>query len=109
MADQSSGNQEMSASALAQDLVRQCAAPAEGLSIKAQIRRASTRLGMPYGRVKRLWYGEARVSGDDLIRLCWRVNEEARANDTMRENDAAVAALLTSLGADPGGGSASRR
>ena len=64
MRDQSSRNQEKSMPdviAHQMELVRRCAAPAEGLSIKAQIRRAAQRLGWPYNRTKKVWYGETEV------------------------------------------------
>lgn len=66
MSDQPSRNREkrMSPETVTMDamrMVRMCAAPAEGLSIKAQIRRAATQLGLPFNRTKKIWYGEARL------------------------------------------------
>jgi len=41
-------------------IVREAAEPiAPDDTIKARIRRAARRLGLPFGRAKRLWYGEA--------------------------------------------------
>jgi hypothetical protein len=53
----------------AMSMVRQCAAPAEGLSIKAQIRNAARALGWPYSRTRKVWYGEAAVRGYEWRQL----------------------------------------
>ena len=51
----------MSSAAEMTTLLKVVAAPAEpGESVKSVIGRASRRLGWPWGRTKRLYYGEAR-------------------------------------------------
>src|SRR5580704_6141251 len=45
----------------AQMLVRRCAEPRPaGDQVKAAVRRASQRLGIPFSRVRDIWYGDAR-------------------------------------------------
>lgn len=79
MRDQNSRNRETSMHdggvSEAMSLVRQCACPAEGLSIKAQIRQAARTVGLPFNRTKKLWYGEARVRVDEIDTLRWRARE----------------------------------
>lgn len=64
-----------------QAIVREAAAPAEvGESVKAAIRRASMTLRMPFGRVKRHWYGEARmVSAAEYINAQLRIEARRKA------------------------------
>lgn len=52
----------MSASAEASVLICACAEPVRaGESIKALIRKAARRAGIPQGRARSLWYAEARA------------------------------------------------
>jgi len=45
----------------AQILVRRCAEPRPaGDQVKAAVRRAAQRLGIPFSRVRDIWYGDAR-------------------------------------------------
>jgi hypothetical protein len=45
----------------AQILVRRCAEPRPAADqVKAAVRRASQRLGIPFSRVRDIWYGDAR-------------------------------------------------
>ena len=45
----------------AQSLVRRCAEPRPaGDLVKAAVRRAAQRLGIPFSRVRDIWYGDAR-------------------------------------------------
>lgn len=71
MQDQPSRNWEKMPDVIAQQMawVRRCAAPAEGLSIKAQIRQAARRLGWPYNRTKKVWYGETEVRVREWLEL----------------------------------------
>jgi hypothetical protein len=55
----------------ARTLVRRCAEPRPANdSIKAAIRRASQRLGIPFSRVRDIWYGDARrIDADEMDML----------------------------------------
>ena len=55
----------------AQTLVRRCAEPRPaGDLVKAVIRRASQRLGIPYSRTRDIWYGDARrIDAEEMDRL----------------------------------------
>jgi hypothetical protein len=55
----------------AQTLVRRCAEPRPaGDQVKAAVRRASQRLGIPFSRVRDIWYGDARrIDADEMDRL----------------------------------------
>jgi hypothetical protein len=55
----------------AQTLVRRCAEPRPaGDQVKAAVRRASQRLGIPYSRVRDIWYGDARrIDADEMDKL----------------------------------------
>ena len=60
----------MSASVHAQDLLREIAEPARpGEGVKAMLRRVMMATGLPYGRVRGLYHGAVRVSGDELLHL----------------------------------------
>jgi hypothetical protein len=59
-------------------MVRRCAAPAEGLTIAAQISRAARRLRWHPGRAKKIWYGEARLRVEEWEELRQRVAELER-------------------------------
>jgi hypothetical protein len=52
-------------------LVRRCAEPRPaGDQVKAAVRRASQRLGIPFSRVRDIWYGEARrIDADEMDKL----------------------------------------
>lgn len=63
MSEQSSEDVDQNMSSVAEmtSLLRAVAAPTDpGEGVKAAIGRAARRLGLPWGRAKRLWYGEAR-------------------------------------------------
>src|SRR5579871_5812715 len=68
----------MSASAEASRLIRRCAEPVSaGESVKALIRRASARAGLPFPRGRALWYGEARsVRAEEMDLLRKRAGAE---------------------------------
>ena len=55
----------------AQVLVRGCAEPRPaGDQVKAAVRRASQRLGIPFSRVRDIWYGDARrIDAEEMDRL----------------------------------------
>jgi hypothetical protein len=55
----------------AQTLVRLCAEPRPaGDQVKAAVRRASQRLGIPFSRVRDIWYGDARrIDADEMDKL----------------------------------------
>jgi hypothetical protein len=55
----------------AQTLVRRCAEPRPaGDQVKAAVRRASQRLGIPFSRVRDIWYGDARrIDADEMDKL----------------------------------------
>jgi hypothetical protein len=55
----------------AQTLVRRCAEPRPpGDQVKAAIRRASRRLGLPFTRTRDIWYGDARrIDAAEMDRL----------------------------------------
>lgn len=55
----------------AQTLVRRCAEPRPpGDSVKAAVRRASRRLGIPFSRTRDIWYGDARrIDAAEMDRL----------------------------------------
>jgi hypothetical protein len=55
----------------AQTLVRRCAEPRPpGDSVKAAVRRASRRLGIPFSRTRDIWYGDARrIDAEEMDRL----------------------------------------
>jgi hypothetical protein len=55
----------------AQTLVRRCAEPRPpGDQVKAAIRRASRRLGLPFTRTRDIWYGDARrIDAEEMDRL----------------------------------------
>lgn len=55
----------------AQTLVRRCAEPRPaGDLVKAAIRRASSRLDLPFSRTRDIWYGDARrIDSEDMDRL----------------------------------------
>ena len=55
----------------AQILVRRCAEPRPaGDQVKAAVRRASQRLGIPFSRVRDIWYGDAkRIDADEMDKL----------------------------------------
>ena len=55
----------------AQTLVRRCAEPRPaGDQVKAAVRRASQRLGIPFSRVRDIWYGDARrINADEMDQL----------------------------------------
>src|SRR6267154_5611714 len=55
----------------AQILVRRCAEPRPaGDQVKAAVRRASQRLGIPFSRVRDIWYGDARrIDAPEMDRL----------------------------------------
>jgi hypothetical protein len=55
----------------AQTLVRRCAEPRPaGDQVKAAVRRASQRLGIPFSRVRDIWYGDARrIDAEEMDRL----------------------------------------
>lgn len=64
------------------DMLRECVGFGGGKSIKAQIREVSRLLGWDYGRTRRLWYGNAKVTVDEWLVLQWRldaVRERAEA------------------------------
>ena len=66
-------------------MVRECAAPAEGLSIKAQKRRAAQILGWTFNRTEDVWYGEAKVSVEEWLVLQWKAKQvRERAEQRMR-------------------------
>src|ERR1700756_1252106 len=52
-------------------LVRRCAEPGPaGDQVKAAVRRASQRLGIPFSRVRDIWYGDARrIDADEMDKL----------------------------------------
>lgn len=56
-------------------MVRECAAPAEGLSIKAQKRRAAQYIGLTFNRLEDLWYGEAKPSVEEWLLIQWRARQ----------------------------------
>ena len=68
----------MNTTAEGMELVRRCARPAEGLSIKGQIRQASNTLGWPFNRTKKIWYGEAVIKVTEMDMLRARVSELER-------------------------------
>ena len=55
----------------AQILVRRCAEPRPaGDQVKAAVRRASQRLGIPFSRVRDIWYGDARrINAEEMDQL----------------------------------------
>jgi hypothetical protein len=55
----------------AQTLVRLCAEPRPAAEqVKAAVRRASQRLGIPFSRTRDIWYGDARrIDADEMDRL----------------------------------------
>src|ERR1700694_2734257 len=55
----------------AQILVRRCAEPRPaGDQVKAAVRRASQRLGIPFSRTRDIWYGDARrIDAEEMDRL----------------------------------------
>jgi hypothetical protein len=55
----------------AQILVRRCAEPRPaGDQVKAAVRRASQRLGIPFSRVRDIWYGDARrIDANEMDKL----------------------------------------
>jgi hypothetical protein len=55
----------------AQTLARRCAEPRPaGDQVKAAVRRASQRLGIPFSRVRDIWYGDARrIDADEMDKL----------------------------------------
>jgi hypothetical protein len=55
----------------AQVLVRRCAEPRPaGDQVKAAVRRASRRLGIPFSRTRDIWYGDARrIDAEEMDRL----------------------------------------
>lgn len=55
----------------ARTLVRRCAEPRPaGDQVKASVRRASQRLGIPFSRVRDIWYGDARrIDAEEMDRL----------------------------------------
>jgi hypothetical protein len=55
----------------AQILVRRCTEPRPpGDQVKAAIRRASRRLGLPFTRTRDIWYGDARrIDAEEMDRL----------------------------------------
>ena len=55
----------------AQILVRRCAEPRPaGDQVKAAVRRASRRLGLPFTRTRDIWYGDARrIDAEEMDRL----------------------------------------
>jgi hypothetical protein len=55
----------------AQTLVRRCAEPRPaGDQVKAAVRRASQRLGIPFSRVRDIWYGDARrIDAEEMDRF----------------------------------------
>lgn len=77
-------------------IVREAAEPiAPDDSVKARIRRAANRLGLPFGRAKRLWYGEAaQVTAEEYInannkihhRRMQRAAELRRQLETLNED-----------------------
>jgi 6-phosphogluconolactonase/glucosamine-6-phosphate isomerase/deaminase len=70
-------------------LLRQLACPvAAGDSVKALIRRAAHRTGLPYSKTKRYWYSEVRVvpaHDADNIRTAAQSHED-RLKRTLLEN-----------------------
>src|SRR5690606_32391826 len=79
MSEPTSGNPEMlTAEQVIEEtkrMVRQCAAPAEGLSIKAQKRQAARYLGLTFNRLEDLWYGEAKPSVEEWLLIQWRARQ----------------------------------
>jgi hypothetical protein len=55
----------------AQILVRRCAEPRPaGDQVKAAVRRASQRLGIPFSRMRDIWYGDARrINAEEMDQL----------------------------------------
>lgn len=82
------------------DLVREAALPAQvGESVKAVLRRASRRLDMPVGRVKRHWYGEARqVPAHEFINAQQKI--EARRQAEARRLREQLKAMESSYAAE---------
>lgn len=90
-------DQNMSSVAEMTSLLRAVAAPADpGEGVKAAIGRASRRLGLPWGRAKRLWYGEARRVDAwemDAARRYLAAREKNNANALRMEHARALDAL----------------
>src|ERR1700737_389874 len=55
----------------AQILVRRCAEPRPaGDQVRPAVRRASQRLGIPFSRVRDIWYGDARrINAEEMDQL----------------------------------------
>ena len=95
-------------------LARRCAGPvAAGDSVKGLIRRAAMRTGLSAGRVKTIWYREARqIRAEEMdalrrrARLARQEEDEARGEyREFAERLARIEALLGALVADPRGAS----
>lgn len=79
-------------------LLRQLADPVEaGESVKALIRRASTRAGIPYGQAKRAWYKEWRTIP---AHVADGIRERAEAHER-RLRKAAYQAVVAMQESDP--------
>ena len=79
-------------------LLRRLADPVQaGESVKACIRRASQRAGLPYGQGKRLWYRETR---NIPAFLADEIRERAAAHDR-RLQQAAFKAIVALQESDP--------
>jgi len=66
-----------------------------GGAVKTAIRRASTLTGLPYGRTRRLWYGQARPGPEemDLLRAKRAASDEAKDGDRYQAIAGELAAL----------------
>ena len=105
MQDDPSRNQErltrVHADALSGDVARMLRLAAEpvqsGELVIEQIRRAARRCGLSFGRAKKLWYQECKVSGVDFVSITSAI---ARSNDNLIAYQNAKAALLRERMAD---------
>jgi lipopolysaccharide/colanic/teichoic acid biosynthesis glycosyltransferase len=93
----------------AQILVRRCAEPRPaGDQVKAAVRRASQRLGIPFSRVRDIWYGDARrIDADEMDMLRQEADKAELAqavaaieflrNKVLTSPSSAAQQLITSL------------
>jgi hypothetical protein len=86
-------------------LLRRIAGPAEiGERTGAQIRRASQRVGMPYGWTKSVWYRERKdILASELMRVeavAARLEQRARWRADLVEDSRRVRAQLVGRAAD---------
>lgn len=94
--EKSSGDEEMSASCEAAELVRRCAEPAlPGESVKLLIRRAARRTGISASRVKAIWYREAAsILAPEMDRLRELSSVRRKSDDEARSEYRALADRL---------------